>query len=492
MEISSQYLKALLEISQEINSIIEPESLLDSMLRIAIRELGAERGFIILQEENDWNVAAVHGIPLAPLKELQEISHTTLQMVLEKKEPVLTFDTFSEGAFDAAQSIIMHEIRSIAIVPLILRGNLEGALYIDSRGRKAGFTKESLDFLQAFANQAVIALENARLLSRIREENAILKEEFHRLFAFKEIVGSSKTMQRVFQLMGKVLNNDTTVLILGETGTGKEVVARAIHFNGWRKGKPFVAVNCGAIPENLIESELFGHRKGAFTGAVADKKGLVEAADGGTLFLDEVGELPLSTQVKLLRFLQEQEFQRLGEIHTRKTNVRVIAATNRDLQQMIKEGSFREDLYYRLNVISIAVPPLRERIKDIPLLANFFLKKFAVRAGKDIRKIDHAALKKLESYHWPGNVRELENTMERAVVLCSGDTITEEDLMLMSGENGSEMGISAGQTLQAVSRELLRKTLQVTDGNRKKAAEMMGVSLRWVQYKMKEWGIDVG
>lgn len=491
MEISAKYLKALLEISQEINSIKEPDALLESILQIAIRELSAERGFIVLKNQDEWQVAAVHQMPLVSLREMKDISHTTLQTALEKKEPVLTFDTFSENEFDAAQSIIMHEIRSIAIVPLILRGNFEGALYIDSRGRKAGFTRESLDFLQAFANQAVIALENARLLANIREENAILKEEFHRIFAFKEIVGSSKAMQRVFQLMGKVLNNYTTVLILGETGTGKELVARAIHFNGWRKEKPFVAVNCGAIPEDLIESELFGHRKGAFTGAIADKKGLVEAADGGTLFLDEVGELPLATQVKLLRFLQEREFQRLGETATRQANVRVIAATNRDLQQMIREGEFREDLYYRLNVISITVPPLRERVKDIPLLANHFLKKYAQRTGKEIRRISSEALRKLENYDWPGNVRELENTMERAVVLCSGDTVTEDDLMMMPAENEAGAGIVAGQTLQAVSRALLQKTLQVTDGNRKKTAEMMGVSLRWVHYKMKEWGIDV-
>ncbi len=492
MDIPQQYLSALVEISQQINSIREPEELLQNILNIALQQLSAERGFILLKDESgeeDFTPRAARNIEAHKISEVKDISHSTVEKVLQTARPILTFDALSDERFDESQSVIMHQIRSIACVPLVLKGELLGAIYIDSRGQKARFSRQSLDFLQAFANQAAVALENVRLLAQLQQENALLKEEFHRLYAFKEIVGKSKAMERVFQLMGKVLNNDATVLLLGETGTGKELVARAVHYNGMRAGRSFVPVNCGAIPESLIESELFGHKKGAFTGAIADKKGLIEMADGGTLFLDEIAELPLNMQVKLLRFLQDQQFTPVGEVRSRQADVRIIAATHRNLQENIREGLFREDLFYRLNVISIRIPALRERAKDIPLLISHFLTKYSDKLSKNISGVTDAAMEILNRYDWPGNVRELENTIERAVVIAAGPKITPEDLM-MTGPAKSPDGVTAGMTLEDISRILLEKTMEAAEGNKTKTAEMMEVSLRWVHYKAKEWGLS--
>jgi len=487
--ISEQYLSALLDISQKINSIRDFDELLGSILDIALEQLSAERGFILLNEDGEGDeliARVVRHIATEKLNDIEDISHSTVQKVLQTSQPILTFDALSDDRFDAAQSIMLHQIRSIACVPFLLREKLLGLIYIDSRNEKARLTRQSLAFLQAFANQAAIALENARLLQKLQQENAILKEEFHRIYSFKEIIGKSKAMQRVFQMMGKVLDNDATVLVTGPSGTGKELVARAIHYNSRRKEKPFVAVNCGAIPENLIESELFGHKKGAFTGAVSDKKGLIDSADGGTLFLDEVGELPLTMQVKLLRFLQNHQFTPVGDVRLRQADVRIISATNRNLQDAIEEGLFREDLYYRLHVIQIPLPPLKERTKDIPLLGQHFLRTFAKKLDKKITGFSAEALDLLQEYDWPGNVRELENAIERAVVMDSDGRIGGDDLVLPTRKRKSD-GIKAGMTLNDLSRQLLEKTLAAADGNKTRAAEMMGVSLRWVHYKMKEW-----
>lgn len=489
MNIPEQYLNALVEISREVNSIQELETLLERILDIALHQLSAERGFILLREGADQKPVPKVAKNIDPLKisEVSKISSTTVEKVISARQPVLAFDTLGDEAFDASESMIMHRIRSIACVPLLLKGNLIGVIYIDSREQAARFNQQSLDFLSAFANQAAIAIENARLLESLRSENELLKGEFHRIYSFKEIIGRGKAMEPALQLMGKVLNNNAVVLITGETGTGKELVARAIHHNGPRKDESFVAVNCAAIPENLLESELFGYKKGAFTGANSDKKGLIEIADGGTLFLDEVGEIPLSLQVKLLRFLQEREVMRLGGSQPVKVDVRIVAATNRNLGEDVKEGRFRDDLYYRLNVIEIPIPPLRERKKDITLLAQHFLKKFSKNMDKKISGFTPEALEKLLEYRWPGNVRELENAVERAMVLASRNIISEEDIVLSPAD--TESAIEAGMNLEDISRTLLIKTLRAFDGNKTKAAESMGVSLRWVHYKMKEWEI---
>jgi Nif-specific regulatory protein len=281
-----------------------------------------------------------------------------------------------------------------------------------------------------------------------------------------------------------VIDTDATVLVTGESGTGKELVARAIHYNGERQDKPFVAVFCGSLPDELLESELFGHKKGAFTGAIADKKGLFQVANGGTVFLDEVGELSHKMQTSLLRVLQEGEIKRVGDTETTRVDVRLISATNKSLQDLVKAGEFREDLFYRLNTIEVAVPPLRRRRDDIELLAKHFLAKLAVKNRSHIKGFTEDALARLRSHDWPGNVRELENTVERAVVLCRNDAIGIDELRLPAvGSHPLEPGI----TLKELERRMVKKTLDECDGNVSETARVLGVSRRWLHYRLKEW-----
>ncbi|MBN1998136.1 sigma-54-dependent Fis family transcriptional regulator [candidate division KSB1 bacterium] len=482
--IPEQYLVALVESSQKINSEHQPERLMRMLLDIAVQQLEVDRGFIL----QDGQISAEYNMNAEKYQNMEDISRSTVDKVLSTLKPLLSFDTQSDERFDASKSIRLHRIRSIACVPIVYSEKLLGILYVDNRNEKARLTRQTLSFLQALANQAAIAMTNISLMSQLQEENAVLKQEFHRIYSFKEIIGKSKTMEQVFQKMGRVLDNTANVLITGESGTGKELVARAIHFNGNRKHAPFVALNCSAIPENLLESELFGHKKGAFTGAVGSKQGLVETANGGTLFLDEVGELPPTIQVKLLRFLQDKTYTPIGGLEPKVVDVRIITATNRDLIKAIKDGQFRQDLYYRLNVIQIEVPPLRERIKDIPLLVKYFMKKLALQMNVTIPRVSGKVIDKLIKHRWPGNVRELENMIERAMVMDVDRIIDIDDVAL--DDSLPETGIQAGKSLEEISCELLKKTLNAVGGNKTLAAEMMGVSLRWIHYKLKEWGLE--
>ena len=312
-------------------------------------------------------------------------------------------------------------------------------------------------------------------------------------YDFSHIIGNSNAMRQVYEQVTQVARSNATVLLRGESGTGKEMIARAIHYNSLRSKRPFVAVNCGALPENLIESELFGHEKGAFTGADKARKGRFELAEGGTLFLDEIGEIPPQTQVKLLRVLQEREFQRVGGSETIKSNIRLIAATNKDLEAAIAEGSFREDIYYRLNVFTIFLPPLRERRSDILLLAEHFLEKYEVEHGKRIRRISTPAIDMLMAYHFPGNVRELENAIERAVLVCDTNVIHGHHLppTLQTAENTDTVtDLSLEAAVAAFERDMIQDALKSTGGNIVRAADALGSTERIVGYKIKEYGID--
>ncbi len=358
------------------------------------------------------------------------------------------------------------------------------------------------------AEQYHLQQENRRLMEelqkaneRLKRENVILHREMESNYTFTEIVGQSPAMQKVFRLLKKVIPTDTTVLIQGETGTGKELVARAIHFNSPRRKKLFVSQNCAAIPETLLESELFGHVKGAFTGAHQDKKGLFLQADGGTIFLDEIGETSLEFQKRLLRVLQEGEIHPVGAEYTVKVDVRVIAATNRDLQQAIREGRFREDLFYRLNVFPIVLPPLRERREDIPLLARHFLQKYMLKTGKQLRGLDKSALAVLESYPFPGNVRELENIIQRAVVLADeGELLTAEHFRYLlavpsfeetAQEISEQEEIPLKQRVEEVERFYIQETLRRYGGNISRAAQALGLSRLGLYKKMERYGIHL-
>ncbi len=348
-------------------------------------------------------------------------------------------------------------------------------------------------------DEVVLVLRKAEERERLFRENRRLRRELASAYRFENVVGTSEAMAEVLRQVRKVAPIKTTVLLAGESGTGKELVARALHELSPRASFPFVAVNCGAIPGELLESELFGHVKGAFTDASRNKMGLVAEADGGTLFLDEVGELPLALQVKLLRFLQEEEIRRVGDNRSERVAVRVVAATARDLARAVEAGDFREDLYYRLNVVGIRLPPLRERPGDIPLLARHFLGKYArLRPDRPVAAISDAALEAMQAYRWPGNVRELEHAIERAVVLCDGPEIGEEDLPDKLREPAPaappvtlpDGSLSIKRAARAVEEQLIRKALERTGGNRTRAAEILEISYRALLYKMKEYGVE--
>lgn len=342
------------------------------------------------------------------------------------------------------------------------------------------------------------ALESVKL----SKENRTLKRELKKTYNFENLIGNSEKMHEVYNIVKRVSLAPTNILVTGESGTGKEVIAKAIHYNGPLKEAPFITVNCGAIPENLMESEMFGHKKGSFTGAVQDKMGLFQAAEGGTLFLDEIGELPLNIQVKLLRALQERVIRPVGSVDNIKVNLRIITATNRDLQQMVEDGTFRQDLYYRLNVINIHAPALRDRAEDVPLLANHFLHKFNEKLGRDVSSISAEALERLDGYNFPGNVRELENIIERAMALEIGESILPESLPpLVQTESGkkyasvheiviNDAGVELDKIMDQIEKDMLIKAMHAANGIKKHAAKLLGISFRSMRYRAEKHNLS--
>lgn len=382
--------------------------------------------------------------------------------------------------------------------PVILMtafGTIENAIDAMKKGAADFLLKPfSLEHLSA-------VIEKALEVSELRDENRRLKDELGRKYSFDNIIGRGPAMQEIFQTVARVAPSRATILLCGESGVGKDLIGRAIHFHSPRRDKPFVKINCTAIPENLMESELFGYEKGAFTGANVTKPGKFEQADGGTVFLDEIGDVPASVQVKLLRILQEREFERLGSNKTRQIDVRVIAATNVDLRAALEEGRFREDLYYRLNVMPVNVPSLRERKEDIPFLAKHFVEKFGAEAGKDDAMLTDEALEKLMSYHWPGNVRELENVIERSLLLASGSKLTAADIKLEMAPKGKVANAASadapafvpdGMTLDEYEQAIIREALRRTNGNKSQAARLLGLTRNALRYRLDQMGIESG
>jgi two-component system response regulator AtoC len=386
------------------------------------------------------------------------------------------------------------ELRARSSMATVVVMSAFGSVELALEAMKAGaYDYISKPFQQ---DEVLLVLKKAEEREALRRENRALKEAIRNESRFGQMLGRSEAMREVFRTIDKVAGYKTTVLVTGESGTGKELVARALHDQSPRADAPFVAVNCGAIPEALLESELFGHKKGAFTDAHADKLGLFAEADGGTLFLDEIGELPMALQVKLLRALQESTIRRLGDTKDRKVDVRVVAATVRDLKREVEASRFREDLYYRLNVLQIVVPPLRARREDIPMLVEHFVDRNNRRLGTSVRGIEAKAQKLLLEYHWPGNVRELENLVERAVVLSEGDVLTVADLPERVREPSDPVAVSLGQgelsikkTQRYMEETLIRRALQKTGGNRTQAAKLLEISHRALLYKIKEYGV---
>jgi len=429
-------------------------------------------------------------------------------------EPTLATDgneaerIFSSEEFDVVLSDVMmphldgmqllqrikEKDSEIPVILITAFGEVESAVEAMKMGAYDYITKPfNYDALELSLKRAA---EKFSLITKNRQLSEVIEKRLH----FADIIGSSERMEEVFSLISKVANSNANILIQGESGTGKELVAQAIHYKSSRKEGPLIAVNCAAIPRELMESELFGHVKGAFTGAIADKRGKFELADGGSIFLDEIGDLDISLQAKILRALQEREFERVGGTQPIRVNIRLIAASNKDLTKAMKNGSFREDLFYRLSVIPLRIPPLRERSEDIPYLAEHFLKKYNQENGKDIKGIDPEAMEAIKAYDWPGNVRELENCMERAVVMAEADWIRLSDLPLVlrsrrvegssppEGESGKGIPWEIGRPVWEIEKEYILRTLKEMKGNRTRAAAVLGISVRGLHTKLKEYG----
>lgn len=465
-------------------------AVLDSMAS----ELGASRLALLVIElgAGEFRLSATAGFTATEFRKLERVS------AFEKWKP-LTERPDAVGRVaetDLPETVVFGENGSEIFYAKINVGKkFAGLLLIEMlEVAEAETIDPALRIMTALIAQN-LRMEHAFAGERekLREENKQLKQELKEKYEFSHLVGNSSGMRGVYEQVSQVARSNATVLLRGESGTGKEVIANAIHYNSLRSKRPFIKVNCAALPDTLIESELFGHERGAFTGAERFKKGRFEMAEGGTLFLDEIGDLPPQTQIKLLRVLQEKEFERLGGTETIKANIRLITATNKNLEQAISDGSFREDLYYRLNVFSIFLPPLRERKSDILLLAEHFLEKYEAEHGKRIRRISTPAIDMLMSYHFPGNVRELENAIERAVLVCDTNVIHGHHLppTLQTAEiSGTETQLTLSSAVAAFEKDLIQDTLKSSRGNVAKAAKQLESTERILGYKIKKYSID--
>jgi len=493
IEPSDRRLFALYDMIHALNSETDPEALLEASLDMALAVVGAERGMILLRDpgSDGFRVRVSRNVEKETEIDAESFSHSIAARAGEGSS-VLAIDAGHDDRFKDLRSVSLFKIRSLMCVPLKSRDAIVGTVYLDSRHRGRVFTSDDLRFAEAFADHAALALENARARARLEMENRRLLAVAAERSSFDNIVGRSRAMQRVFDMIEKVASSDLPVLVEGESGTGKELVARAIHFNGRRKDKLILSENCAAIPESLLESELFGHVRGAFTGADRDRAGLFEQADGGTLFLDEVGDMSPAMQARLLRVLEDGQVRRVGGEGSTHVDVRIVAATNRDLQARVESGQFREDLLYRLQVLAIELPPLRERHGDIPVLVSHMLERIAREKDRAAPpNVDSGVVELLERYPWPGNVRQLENTLQRLALLAGDGTITRqviaEDPALRQALLGQAADDEALFSLEKSEREQIRRALESCRGNRNKAARLLGISRATIYRKIKEY-----
>ena len=476
-----QRLMLLYDYGKSVNSHLEDQDeMLEEIMTAALKTLKAERGFIALVDETTGELACelVRSESGEDLSEKLEVSRTIIHKVLREGVSILTVNAQEDTQFDKAKSIREYNIRSAICAPLLFREEILGVIYLDNRASAGSFSQDDQMFLIALCHQAGIALGNARLHRRVVQENVWLESTLKPKF---QILGDSPKMKRVFETIKKVAPTDITVMIQGETGTGKELAAKAIHTLSPRREHPFVPVNCAAIPKELIESELFGHEKGAFTGATSAREGKFQLADGGTIFLDEIGDMSLDLQAKVLRILEDRELQRVGGSKSVSVNVRVLAATNKDLAKAVEDGAFREDLFYRLNVVAIELPPLKERKMDIIPLAECFI-------AERVKKISSKAQKLMEAYEWPGNVRELRNCVDRAVVLGDGKVIQPEDLPYNLRKGGQVIPAPL-ETLEHMEEDHIVRVLRYADWNKSDAARILGVTRQTLDNKIKRYKI---
>jgi transcriptional regulator with GAF, ATPase, and Fis domain len=469
-------LNVLLEFSRTLNSVRGLTALQEKVLDAVLAIVPADQAAVLLTESGGAGFSSIVGRDrrLGPNQPIHA-SQTILNRVLEENLAVLSNDVQSDDAYREAESLLERRVHSVMAVPLEVQDKVLGVMYLDASSPGARFNSDLLELVTTLGNITALAIENARHVERLGGENRRLHEELN---IHHSMIGESKAMHEVYGFVSRVAGRDSTVLISGESGTGKELVARAVHMNSGRADKPFVAINCAAITETLLESELFGHERGAFTGAVSQKKGKLEVAEGGTVFLDEIGELAVPMQAKLLRVLQEREFERVGGTRPIKLDVRLIAATNRDLKEASRTGAFRPDLYYRLNVVSLHMPALRDRREDIPMLAAFFATQYGEKVKRRVAGISPEARACLTRYDWPGNVRELENAIERAVVLGSTELILAEDLpdsILEETASSGEPVSALHDGIREAKKVLIERAIEQANGNYTDAAKILGV-----------------
>ncbi|MFO0587564.1 MAG: sigma 54-interacting transcriptional regulator [Polyangiaceae bacterium] len=497
--------RKLFAFSEKLIARRDLDQLLETMLDDVIDLTHADKGFLLLIEgaeaqaaeasrgaasvkvEGDRKLAirAARNVRKEAITDVHGgISDSIVRQVIESMRPVIVSDALADTTFGRSDSVIAMKLSSVMCAPLLSQGQVIGALYVGNDKIKHLFERTQLELLSIFASQASLLLQNAMLLNGLRADKAKLVAELHDK-RFGEIIGACPSMLEVFRKLQKVATTDISVLITGETGTGKELIAKEIHRRSPRQNGPFVTINCGAIPENLIESELFGHVKGAFTGAVASRPGKFQAADKGTLFLDEIGELPLNLQVKLLRALQERVVFRVGDSRPEKVDIRIVAATNRNLEEEIRVNNFREDLYYRLNVVNIWLPPLRDRGDDVMIIAKVLLSKYADELGSRVKGFSPAALASIKKHAWPGNIRQLENRIKKALVLCERTLLDPEDLDL--GPSAETPIMPLEKAKEDFQRRYVLEALERNNGNRTQTARDLGVDPRTIfRYLEKE------
>jgi transcriptional regulator with GAF, ATPase, and Fis domain len=473
---SSNDLALLLKISAAIHSLQNAKELQARLFELILEVLPAERGALLLGRLSSGKFETIRSFYKTRTEtEGLLISRTIVDSVYDENIAILANDIRQDPTYSEVESLIASKVQSILCVPLTVFEKKLGVIYLDTRNAKTKFDQDHLQLLTAIAAIAAIGLNNAGWIEWLEEENLRLKQE---ILIEHNMIGESGLMQKIYQLIGKVAATDSTVLIFGESGTGKELAARAIHNNSVRSKKPFVAINCATLSDTLLESELFGHEKGAFTGAIAQTKGKFEVAHGGTIFLDEVSEIPLSLQAKLLRVLQEREFERVGGTRPIQVDIRLIAATNKNLEELIQEDKFRQDLFFRINVIGVKMPSLRERREDIPLLANYFLAKFSKKFHRRFKGISPDARKSLMNYEWPGNIRELENAMERAIVLSPGEILTLEDLpeTLIVADDAEDIDpANFHHLVKENKKRLIMNAIKQSSGSHNDAAKLLGL-----------------
>jgi transcriptional regulator with GAF, ATPase, and Fis domain len=474
--VSVKSLEELVSFSAEMMKENTPQKLFQKLLESVVTLTRAEKGFVIVFQDGQRHLAASHNVGNETL-DLSRVSDTIIDQVITNRRPVIVSDAMRDRTFGRSRSVLDMKLTSVMCVPLLYRNDLLGVLYLGNDAVTGLFTEQDLALLTVWATQASLIVHTALLLNELKVTNRNLREQL-RNSSQGSIIGSCAPMKQTFRMIRRLAPTDLSVLVLGETGTGKEMVARELHRLSDRTNKPFISINCGAIPENLLESELFGHKKGSFTGAVSDKLGKFEAANGGTIFLDEIGEMPMNLQVKLLRVLQERTIERVGELRPRPVDIRVISATNKDLDAEIKESNFREDLYYRLAEVTLNLPPLRDRGEDIHELARFFLNKYAEQYGSKVRGFTNGAVRAMLGYYWPGNVRQLESRLKRAVIMTDRALLNEEDLGIKAGTKRDVIDLD--EATENFKMKYIKEVLELNNWNKAQTARDLSVDPRTI------------